>query len=133
MEDEDLPTHFDSEVAQEAIESQSKIGFDNFMVGFIASEWVDILNWAKIEHPHKTMEKVLSILWEDLCKPMWNARNDVNRIQGKSMLKNKSPQIAIYYMSSYVGYLHDGRITAQVIVERISSLKSKQRKQLTTP
>ena len=56
----------------------------------------------------------------------------INRIQGKSMLENKSSQIARDYMSSYVGYLCDERTIAHVIVERISSLKSKQQKQLTT-
>ena len=76
VEGEDLPTHFDSEMDQEAIESQSKIRFNNFVVGFIANEWVDILTWAKLEHPHKTMEKVLSMLWENLCEPMWKARNE---------------------------------------------------------
>jgi len=57
---------------------------------------------------------------------------NVNMIQGKSMLKNKSPQIARDYMCSYLGYLHDERKIAHVIVERVSSLKSKQRKQLAT-
>ena len=52
----------------------------------------------------------------------------LNRIQGKSMLKNKSPQIAREYMSSYIGYIHDERIVAHVIVERVSNLKSKQQK-----
>ena len=56
----------------------------------------------------------------------------LNRIQGKSMLKNKSPQIARECMSSYIGYLRDERIIAHVIVERVSNMKRKQRKQLTT-
>ena len=56
----------------------------------------------------------------------------VNRIQGKSMLKNKSPQIARDYMSSYVGYLRDKRTIAHAIVERVSNMKCEQRKQLTT-
>jgi len=53
----------------------------------------------------------------------------LNRISGKSMLKNKSSQIARMSMSSYVGYLHDERIIAHVIVERISNMKYKQQKQ----
>ena len=56
----------------------------------------------------------------------------LNRIQGKSMLKNKSPQIARDYMSSYIGYLRYEHIIAHVLVERVSSLKNKQQKQLTT-
>ena len=37
VEDEDLLSHFDSEIAQDAIESQSKVGFDTFVVGFLAN------------------------------------------------------------------------------------------------
>jgi len=55
-----------------------------------------------------------------------------NMIVGKSMLKNKRPQIARECMSSYVGYLRKQRITAHVIVEHVSNMKSKHRKQLTT-
>ena len=55
-----------------------------------------------------------------------------NQCQGKSMLKNKSPQIARDYMSSYVGYIRDERTIAHVIVERVSNMKCKQWKQLTT-
>ena len=49
----------------------------------------------------------------------------VNRIVGKSMLKNKSPQIARECMSSYVGYLHNERIIAYVVVERVSNMKGR--------
>ena len=42
----------------------------------------------------------------------------LNRIQGKSMLENKSSQIVRDYMISYVGFLRDERIIAHVIVER---------------
>ena len=49
----------------------------------------------------------------------------VTRIQGKSMLKNKNPQIARDYMSSYIGYLRDKRIIAHGIVKRVSSLKGR--------
>ena len=53
------------------------------------------------------------------------SRSLLNRIQGKSMLKNKSSQIARDYMSSYVGYIRDERIIAHVIVERVSGLKGR--------
>jgi len=43
-----------------------------------------------------------------------------------------SPQIVRECMSSYVGYLRGGRMIAYVIVECISNMKCKQRKQLTT-
>jgi len=49
----------------------------------------------------------------------------VNRIQGKSMIENKSTQIARDYMSSYIGYLHDERIIDHVIVERVSNMKGR--------
>jgi len=45
----------------------------------------------------------------------------LSRILGKTVLENKSPQIARECMSSYVGYLHDERIISYVIVERISN------------
>jgi len=77
VEGEDLLPNFESDAVQDAIESQSKIGFDNFMVGFIANKWVDILTWVKTKHPHEIMEKILSILWESMCESMWKARNDV--------------------------------------------------------
>ena len=41
----------------------------------------------------------------------------VNRMQGKSMLENKSRQIAREIMGSYVGYIRDERIIAHVIVD----------------
>jgi len=46
-----LPTTFASEAVQDAMASQSKIGFDNFLVRFIVNEWVDVLTWEKTEHP----------------------------------------------------------------------------------
>ena len=42
----------------------------------------------------------------------WTILLCFNIIQGKSMLENKSSQIARDYMGSYVGYLHDERIIA---------------------
>jgi len=36
-----------------------KIGFYNFVVGFIANEWVVVLTWEKTEHPHEKVEEVL--------------------------------------------------------------------------
>ena len=41
----------------------------------------------------------------------------VNRILGKSMLKNKSTQTARMIMSSYIGYLRNERIIPYDIVE----------------
>jgi len=41
------------------------------------------------------------------------------------MLENKSSQIARDYMGSYAGYLRDELIIAHVIVEHVSSLKSR--------
>ena len=52
----------------------------------------------------------------------------INRIVGKSMLKNKSPQIGRECISSYVGYILDKHIIAYVVVEHDSNMKSKHRK-----
>jgi len=61
-EEEDVSNAFTLKDIQDAMESQAKIGFDNFMVGLLVNEWVDILVWANTEHPHEMMEKVLAIL-----------------------------------------------------------------------
>ena len=70
------------------------------------------------------------LLVSTLKRSAWKCtvKRFINRIQGKSNLKNKSPQIARECMSSYVGYLRDERIIAHVIVERDSNMKSKHRK-----
>ena len=57
---------------------------------------------------------------------------ELYRIQGKSMFKNKSPQIVRDYMSSYAGYICDERIIAHEIVERDSFQNHAGRKQVTT-
>ena len=49
----------------------------------------------------------------------------LNRMSGKSMLKNKSSQIARIRMSSSVGYLRNERIIAHVIVECVSNMKGR--------
>jgi len=64
------------------------------VVGFIANDWVDILTWAKTEHPHKTMEMVLSILWENLCEPIWKARNEVKHSKSSCTSQDKLTQMA---------------------------------------
>jgi len=38
-----MPSDFTLEDVQDAMESQAKIGFDNFMMGFLANEWVGML------------------------------------------------------------------------------------------
>ena len=63
------------------------------MVGFIANDWVDILTWAKTEHPHKTMEMVLSILWENLCEPIWKARNEVKHSKSSCTSQDELTQM----------------------------------------
>ena len=47
----------------------------------------------------------------------------LNRIQGKCMSENKSVQITIECLSSYVGDLCDKRIILYLIVERDSNEK----------
>ena len=64
------------------------------MVGFIANEWVGIFTWAKNEYPYETMEKVLSMLWENLCEPMRKARNDVKHSKLSCTSQDELTQMA---------------------------------------
>ena len=45
----------------------------------------------------------------------------LNKMQGKSMLENESPQIVRECMSSYVGCLHDEHLILYVVVECFSN------------
>ena len=84
---------FNSEAVQNAMKSQAKARFDNFMAGFLANEWVDMLVWAKTEQPHDTMEKVLAMLWEYIRKPMWKARNEVKHSKSSQTNQDELTQL----------------------------------------
>ena len=86
------------------------------------------LPYMQCNHRHVQITKVIT---NQKCSNPFCVLT-LNRIDVKSMLKNKSPQITRGSVSSYVGYLRDERIIAHVIVERVPNMKCKHQKQLTT-
>ena len=57
-----------------AILAQQNIGYCNMVVGFLATEWTEILEKLRIEHPQAWSEMLVMLLWDDICEPIWNAR-----------------------------------------------------------
>ena len=47
------------------------------IVGFLATEWTAILKKLRVEHPQARSKMLLTLLWDDICKPIWKARYNI--------------------------------------------------------
>ena len=57
--------------------AQKQIGYYNMIVGFMALEWTTTLTNLGVEHPQTKSELLLTLLWDEICEPIWAARNNI--------------------------------------------------------
>ena len=60
-----------------AILAQKNVDFYNMIVGFMASEWTAILKKLGVEHPQAQSKMLLTLLWDDICEPIWKTRYNI--------------------------------------------------------
>ena len=59
-----------------AIKSQSTLGIDMMIRGFVAQDWETALNKFG-DRADRRMETLLQLLWDDVMTPLWKTRNDI--------------------------------------------------------
>ena len=47
------------------------------IVGFMTTEWTIILEKLGVKHPQARSETLLTLLWDDICEPIWKARCNI--------------------------------------------------------
>jgi hypothetical protein len=87
------PTNIQNEDLHRAVQSQQKIGFYNMVVGFISHDWTKALKAFGTEHPKTKMEFLLSKLWDDICEPIWAARNNILHNKKNHVSKDEMIQL----------------------------------------
>lgn len=72
-----LPEVFKTEAITRAVDQQKEIGLYNLAVGFMANGWTTALAELKTDQPDSKVEIILRTIWDDLCEPIWKARNNI--------------------------------------------------------
>ena len=47
------------------------------VVGFLATEWTEILEKLRVEHPQARSRILVTLLWDAIWKPIWKARCNI--------------------------------------------------------
>ena len=76
IQNNEPPTNSHPEIAQ-AMAAQVRIGLQFIPRGFLAQEWITLLETFSVERSDGKMRKVLSIIWLDFTDQIWRARNDI--------------------------------------------------------
>jgi hypothetical protein len=76
IQNNEPPTHSHPEIAR-AMAAQVRIGPQFIPRGFLAREWITLLETFSVERSDGKMRKVLSIIWLDFTDQIWRARNDI--------------------------------------------------------
>lgn len=72
------------EVAQ-AFQAQSLIGWDDFMRGYFATNWIDALNSTANDDPDLKMQTIVKTIWFEVAEPMWHHRNVIAHGSGSAV------------------------------------------------
>ena len=62
---------------RKAMAAQRRVGLDMLLRGFIVKEWRDAAKALGVSNPDRTAASILRFLWEDICRPLWDIRNDI--------------------------------------------------------
>jgi hypothetical protein len=57
--------------------AQLKIGLANYMIGWVSRTWQAGLKKIGSQDPGGQAAQLLTLLWDGLCEPVWDCRNDI--------------------------------------------------------
>lgn len=58
-------------------DAQHRIGFSNFIIGWLSREWHNGLKRFGSKDPGGQAAQVVTLLWDCLCEPVWECRNNI--------------------------------------------------------
>eukprot|EP00956_Cyclotella_meneghiniana_P027481 scaffold61621_cov49-Cyclotella_meneghiniana.AAC.2 len=58
---------------------QRKIGFENFVKGWVTKEWRRVLQSRRYQSKDAVSQvaQMITAIWETLCEPLWELRNNI--------------------------------------------------------
>lgn len=71
------PPDIEAPLAQEAFQSQTDIGQDLLIRGFLSKEWLHLLAHTGHNRPDNVLTNIIRFLWNDLIRPIWDTRNQI--------------------------------------------------------
>ena len=67
----------------------------------MATEWTRILRKLGVKHPQTRSEMLISLLWDDICKPIWKTRYNIKHNTKKFSSLDKMSSLADKLMWYY--------------------------------
>ena len=61
--------------------SQQRIGLNHFITGYVSREWGKAMAKFGSKDPTGDVAKLITIMWDGWCEPIWNTRNNVLKKQ----------------------------------------------------
>jgi hypothetical protein len=58
-------------------DAQLKIGFSNFVIGWISRSWQRGLRRFDSKDPGGQAAQIITLIWDGLCEPIWTCHNDI--------------------------------------------------------
>ena len=81
---EELPDWQDN--IQKLWDKQKKIGRANFIKGWVSKEWTITLKSLGDKDPGGQIAKIITTMWEVLCEPLWETRNNIAQTENPTVL-----------------------------------------------
>ena len=61
----------------QVMEDQIQVGLHNFVIGWFVKSWTPAMKQYGSKDPDGQVAQLLTILWDGLCEPMWELRNNI--------------------------------------------------------
>ena len=74
--------------------AQHQIGFYNIVISFVTTKWTATLWHFVVTYPRSKLELLLTIIWDDICEPMWFAWNNIKFNQQNFATSDKISTLA---------------------------------------
>jgi hypothetical protein len=61
----------------QVLEDQKRVGLHNFIIGWFVKAWAPAMAHYGSKDPDGQVAQLLTILWDGLCEPVWEMRNNI--------------------------------------------------------
>ena len=126
----DAPTH-PAFVA--AMDTQSRIGFDMFLQGYIASAWTEALDNIRTKHPLRIMIWTLRFIWFDCIDTLWRAQNCIlhdQEIAHTLLLNDRNTTTLHWYLDNVDSVAPQDRYLLNFPADSIPYMPARTKKEL---
>jgi hypothetical protein len=62
---------------RQVLEDQRRVGLHNFVIGWFVKSWAPAMTHYGSKDPDGQVAQLLTILWDGLCEPVWEMRNNI--------------------------------------------------------